>query len=228
MTAPTAPLLSIIQLDTRFPRPAGDVASHDTYVCEVQRILVPGLSVERVVCADIREDYVKDIEQAMSTARGDVVTTSCGFLRPWQERLQALCRVPFLSSSLLALPRLVKRFGSDGLAIVTFDAEKLSGPAYRETMAAFDGRVIGLERSSHLYRVIADDLGELDVALAGKEVFETVGNALRGSDVRALLLECGNLMPYKQRLVQELGVEVFDILTLTHETNPNMVAARFQ
>ena len=45
--------------------------------------------------------------------------------------------------------------------------------------------------------------------------------------MRAFLLECTNLPTYKVALWARFDVEIFDILTLIHATNPHMVNAGF-
>ena len=219
--------LSVVQLDTRFPRLPGDVASPQTYDCRLERMVMPGLSVARVVTDTPDPGDLDDVENALGAAAGQVVATSCGFLCHWQSRLEAVCPAPFISSSLLDLPRLVARHGADGLAVVTFDADTLRAPFYRDALAGFDGPVIGLDPQSHLRQVIAGDLPELDAARAGAELADLVGGSIKDRDVRALLLECTNLAPYKQELKTRFNVEVYDILTMINDVHPCMVKPEF-
>ena len=44
---------------------------------------------------------------------------------------------------------------------------------------------------------------------------------------RALLLECTNLPPYKAALAARFDLEIFDILTLIHSVNPDIVDPAF-
>ena len=75
--------------------------------------------------------------------------------------------------------------------------------------------------------MIAGDLPHLDAALAEAELVELVGGLLRERPVRALLLECTNLPPYKQALKARFDVEIFDILTLIDRTKAGMVDPAF-
>ena len=90
------PALSVLMLDTAFPRIAGDVACPDSYREAVELIRVPA-RVADVVRADPEALDVAPWEDALARARGDVVTTSCGFLAPWQAHLAALADRPVLA-----------------------------------------------------------------------------------------------------------------------------------
>ena len=226
------PVISLIQLDTRFPRIAGDIGAAETWMCDLDVRRVPDLSVARVINAAPGDTDIGAAEQAVRDAPGDLVTTSCGFLCYWQAKLAAECRAPFISSALMDLPRLMKAFPGDRLAILTFDSEVLAAPAFAPSLGGFAGPVIGLPEHAHLRQVIAGDLPYLDPALAEAELMDLVGGFLgdrqaQGKPVRALLLECTNLPPYKQALKARFDLEIFDILTLIDSRKAGMVDPSF-
>ena len=207
-------MISLIQLDTGFPRLAGDIGAAETWACDLEVTRVPALSVARVITAAPDDTDITAAEAAARRASGDLVTTSCGFLCYWQDRLAAQCRTPFVSSALLDLPRLTQRFPADQLAILTFDSDVLASPAFAPSLAGFSGPVAGLPHHSHLRQVIAEDLPRLDAARAEAEIIDLVADLLRNRPVRALLLECTNLPPYKKALRDRFDIQIFDILTL--------------
>ena len=221
------PILSLLQLDTGFPRIAGDVGSPDTYRATLETHVVPDLSVARVITATPRARDVDGLAPVLARARGDVITTSCGFLGLWQRRLAAMSPAPVLASSLIGLPDLTARYGSDGLAVLTFDADTLMAPAFAPLLNGFAGPVIGLPDSSHLKQVIANDQPRLDRHRAEAELIDLVAVLLAQRPVRALVLECTNLPPYKAALKKKFDVEIFDILTQIHLMNPDIVDPAF-
>lgn len=221
------PVISLIQLDTSFPRIPGDIGAAETWACDVDIKRVPDLSVARVINAAPQNTDIGDAEMAVRTAKGDIVTTSCGFLCYWQDRLAAQCRVPFISSALMDLPRLMSAFPGDQLAILTFDSDVLASKAFAPALGGFAGPIIGLPPQSHLRQVIAGDLPDLDALLAEAQLVDLVGDLLRERPVRALLLECTNLPPYKQALKARFDLEIFDILTLIDRRKAGMVNAAF-
>ncbi len=208
------PVVSLFQLDTRFPRIPGDIGSPETWRAGLDIHMVPELTVERVINSDPGATDMTAVEAAMDRARGDILTTSCGFLSYWQDRLAARTARPFVSSALLALPDLRGRFPDDELAILTFNADVLTSPAFAPSLGGFAGLVAGLAKESHLRQVIANDLPALDVQRAEDEILRLVDGLCAAGEVKALLLECTNLPPYKQALKARFDFEIFDILTL--------------
>lgn len=221
------PVLSLLQLDTGFPRIAGDVGSRETYRAKLDPHVIADLSVQRVITAAPRAGDIAGVEFALARARGDVITTSCGFLGIWQDRLAATAPAPFLASSLNGLPEIMERYAPEELAILTFDAETLRAPAFAPLLNGFTGPVIGLPSSSHLKQVIADDLPQLDQRRAEAEILDLVASLMTQRPVRALLLECTNLPPYKAALKKNFDVEIFDILTQIHLVNPDIIDPAF-
>lgn len=208
------PVVSLLQLDTSFPRIPGDIGSPETWRAGLDIHVVPDLSVARVINSDPGATDMTAVETAMDWARGDILTTSCGFLCYWQDRLAARTARPFVSSALLALPDLRRRFADDELAILTFNADVLTSPAFAPSLGGFAGQVAGLAEESHLRQVIANDLPVLDRQRAEDEIVRLVDGLCAAGGVRALLLECTNLPPYKQALKARFDIEIFDILTL--------------
>ena len=207
-------VVSLFQLDTSFPRIPGDIGSPETWRAGLDIHVVPELSVARVINSDPCVTDMTAVEAAMDRARGDILTTSCGFLCYWQDRLAARTGRPFVSSALLALPDLRGRFADDELAILTFNADVLTSPAFAPSLGGFAGPVAGLAEESHLRQVIANDLPALDRQRAEDEIVRLVDGLCAAGGVRALLLECTNLPPYKQALKARFDIEIFDILTL--------------
>ena len=208
------PVVSLFQPDTSFPRIPGDIGSPETWRAGLDIHVVPELSVARVINSDPGATDMTAVEAAMDRARGDILTTSCGFLCYWQDRLAARTARPFVSSALLALPDLRGRFADDELAILTFNADVLTSPAFAPSLGGFTGPVAGLAEESHLRQVIANDLPALDRQRAEDEIVRLVDGLCAAGGVRALLLECTNLPPYKQALKARFDIEIFDILTL--------------
>lgn len=220
-------VLSLLQLDTGFPRIAGDVGCRETFRAELDIHVLDDLSVARVVTPDPQADDMDRLGAVLSAAHGDVITTSCGFLSVWQDRLAARAPAPFVSSALHALPSILRRYESSELAILTFDAATLRAPAFAPSLHGFDGPITGLADGSHLKQVIADDLPRLDAARAEAEVTDLVAGLVARHRPKALLLECTNLPPYKPALAARFGLEIFDILTLIDSVNPDIVDPAF-
>ncbi|WP_353981556.1 aspartate/glutamate racemase family protein [Salinicola endophyticus] len=207
--------LGVMMLATRFPRPLGDIGNPASFTYPVRHMTVAAASVPAVVSAQIAEPVVSafvGVGQRLIAAGVDCLATSCGFVCAIHDRLQAQLPVPLVSSALNLVPWLHARHAAQGpIGILTFDADTLSrahfGRFWRE------GCVIhGLQHSAHFYPTIRFDRPQWNTDQVACEVLEAALSLQRRQpDMAALLLECTNLSPYRQRLAAALGLPVYDI-----------------
>lgn len=219
------PAVSVLQLDTRFPRIPGDVGCPATYRDDVEIITVPQATVDRIVSARPDKIDIAPFQNAIRLARGDIVVTSCGFLSYWQQHLSAAIDRPFISSALTALDRLQPDHEPGEIMILTFDAGSLT-QAHLGRHAAFISGVVGLPRGSHLRQVISADLPDLDVDKARREIV-TLAVGQRSPAHGHILLECTNLPPYKSAVQRATGLPITDILTEIERLRPGSVMPAF-
>ena len=137
------PKVTVLQLQTSFPRIPGDVASHETYLGELEVISIANATVRNIVSKTPDRIDIKPFEDALEKATGDIVVTSCGFLAYWQKHLALRTNKPFISSALVALKELSLRFSPSEILILTFDKESL-GHAHFGEYTAYHGGTIGL------------------------------------------------------------------------------------
>ncbi|ADE38726.1 aspartate/glutamate racemase family protein [Candidatus Puniceispirillum marinum] len=219
--------LTVLQLDTAFPRLPGDVASPDSYDCAIEIVTIPAATVKAIVTDHPDQTDISGFETAIDlidrTAEDDdVITTSCGFLCYWQKHLARRTRLPFVASALTDMPRLQAQYGQR-LGILTFDANTLTQPAYAPALAGFNGSIAGLPKTAYLRQVITQNAPQLDSQRAEAELIELVRKMISDTPIDALLLECTNLPPYKAALKAEFGIEIYDILTVLHKIDAQMV-----
>ncbi|UWQ98721.1 aspartate/glutamate racemase family protein [Rhodobacteraceae bacterium S2214] len=219
------PAVTILQLDTHFPRIPGDVGCPQTYTAMAEIIRIPQATVAGVVTDKPDQINIAPFAEAIQHAKGDVIVTSCGFLSFWQDHLAGLTRKPFISSALVGLHDLAQRYAPAEILILTFDAGSLT-PAHLGAFADHATGIVGLPKDSHLRQVIAGDQPNLDPDVARVEVVETVRRALTPHH-KHILLECTNLPPYKAALVAAFGLPVMDILSLIENVRPNTVHPDF-
>ncbi len=207
--------LGVVMLDTRFPRPPGDIGNPLTFDFPVLYRRESEATVATVV-TNQRLDAT--VVEAVTTAAATLVdqgatliATSCGFLAPVQDRLQAAVRVPVITSALIRLPELRKRFGPAPIGIVTLDSRRLSprhfGPFYDPADA-----IEGIESGHELYPVISEDRLELNTEHALTDVIDATNRLLtRIPAIRAIVFECTNMSPYLDAVAEAVGRPVFDI-----------------
>ncbi len=209
--------LGVVMLKTRFPRLQGDVGNPATFQFPVLYREVESATVSSVVVAgDIDPQVARGILDAsisLARAGASLIATSCGFLGALQARLQDETAVPAISSSLILLPFLRALYGAGRpIGVLTFDSTRLSprhfGPWYDTDLV-----IEGVERGRELHRVVMQDLPDMDRDRAAQDV---VASALRLIErqpaTAAIVLECTNFSPYRERVAAATGRPVYDLV----------------
>ena len=205
--------VGMLLLETRFPRIPGDGGNAATWPFPVLWRVVSGATPDRVV-----RDRGGGVEDFVAAGRelvalgADGITTNCGFLVLYQERLARECGVPVAASSLLQVPW-VERLLPPGrrVGVVTVEAKSLT-PRHLECAGARpDTPVEGTEGGAELTRVLLGDQLELDVDRAREDVLAAARRLVeRNRDVGAIVLECTNMPPYAADVSRATGLPVHD------------------
>lgn len=206
--------LGVLMLDTRFPRPPGDIGNPETFSrhgIPVRFHVVRGASPERIVKqADpaLLQPFV-DAARAMVEEGAAMITTSCGFLAAYQDTLADAVPVPVVTSSLLQC----KDFARPG--ILTFDAASLSPAILAMAGVPQATPVQGVEPGCEFHRRILHNETQLDLEEAGRNVVDAACRLVELSpSVEDIVLECTNMPPYREAVARATGRRVHDIETL--------------
>lgn len=213
MSSPTA-FLGILMLDTRFPRPAGDIGNPQTWQragIPVRFVTIAGASPQRIVKeADpaLLQPFV-DAAQALVRDGAALLSTSCGFLAAYQDPLSCAVAVPVITSSLLQ----AARFPRPG--IVTIDAASLT-PALLDAARVPAGTPVqGVAPGCEFQRRILSNDSVLDLHQAEQDVVAAARQLVaRHPQITHLVLECTNMPPYRAAVARATGRPVHDIETL--------------
>ena len=209
----SAQRIGVLMLETRFPRPVGDVGHSQTFsdlgLEAIYRVL-PGASPQRVVHRDdpgLLNEFV-DAAHDLVAQGATLITTSCGFLVRYQAELSRSLPVPVISSSLLLCQTL------QGSAVLTIDADALSTELLHAAGVPGDTPIIGVPRNSHFRQQILGNQPTLDLARTQAELMALV-RPLRQQypSVRNLVLECTNMPPYAAALQRASGLPVHHLMT---------------
>jgi hypothetical protein len=213
-----SPHLGILMLETRFPRPPGDIGNPASFAFPVRYRTVVAASPQRVV----REGARGLLEHFVAAGRdlaadGAVgITTSCGFLAAFQRELAAALPVPVATSSLLQAAWLAPLLPSGRtVGIVTIDAAALDAGHLNAVGAAPDLPIEGVDPAGEFATRILGDQTTLDTTAAEHDVVDAALRLVeRRPDIGAVVLECTNMPPYATAVHRATGRPVYDVLTM--------------
>lgn len=210
--------LGVVMLETRFPRPRGDIGNAATFAFPVRYRTVRGASPRRVVVERDRALLAPFIDAARALERDGVaaVTTSCGFLALFQEEMAAALAVPVWTSSLLLVAE-IEAGWRDGrrVGVVTADAASLTADHLRAVGACADTPLEGLALDSRFRTTVLEDRAELDIDEAERATVAAAQRLIaRHPEVTTIVLECTNMPPYADAVRSATGLPVHDITTL--------------
>jgi hypothetical protein len=214
--------VSVLQLDTKFLRIPGDIGCEETFVEPPQYLVVKDATVREVVTSEPQNIDIGPFLEAAKSATGDILTTSCGFLAPFQKEIQESLDIPVVVSSISQLSEIEKIYSPEQLLILTIAADKLCAKHLPEEYKKYSECICGLGKSSYLHKVIYEDMMIFDEEKVADELL-TVFKEACNDNTDALLLECTNMPPYKQDLKQFKPVKIFDILSAIEALLPNTV-----
>ena len=210
--------IGILMLDTRFERFNGDIGNAGTWPFPVQYRVVRDATPTRVTRPEGPDmlDAFKAAADEMIDAGVDGITTTCGFLALYQQELAAHCSVPVATSALLQVP-MVTRMLPKGkrVGILTFSAESLSIHHLAAVGIDPQTKVVGMPPTSEFQRSIREGDASVPFRVLRDEVLGVARRMIADDpSIGAIVCECTNITPYSHDLVRDLGVPVFDMVTL--------------
>jgi hypothetical protein len=210
------PTLGLLLLDTRFPRPPGDVGNPETFSFPIISKVVHGASAALVTQqrggASLDAFKAAGRELVARGARG--LLTSCGFLTLWQDEIAAACGVPVAASALLQVAPLQRCLPvGRRVGVVTFDARHLSADHLVAAGAPEDTPVEGVE-GGELHRVVLGDAPTMDRDAVEREIIAAAGRLMARGDIGGIVLECANMGPYASAVARQTKVPILDVVSL--------------
>ena len=221
--------LGVLMLDTRFPRPEGDIGHPSAFGVPTRRCVITGAWPDKIVQsgAGLRKgrvvvpmlQLVRRLEQDGARA----ITTSCGFLVLLQKEMQAQVKIPVVTSSLLQLPGLLGLHPKVG--VLTISSSKLGAEHLRaagvprERMT--DVVLQGVDAKSEFATAILGNRAEMDIEKAGADVL-TAAMALsrREPSLTCVVLECTNMPPYRAAIEAATGMKTWALVDDERLTRP--------
>lgn len=214
-------MLGILMLNTVFPRPKGDIGNPSTFPFPTRFRTVAAASPEQVVFRNAVGLTAPFIEAALELQNDGckAIVTSCGFLALQHHAIAAHLDVPFASSSLCWLPTLYAIFGgASHVGILTASARALSDDHLRALGGDPRTPREGVPEGTEFSRIILGNQPTGDMEQLGRDVIGAAKALVRKNpQVRAIVLECTNMPPYRDEIARLTGKPIFDLVDLAKE-----------
>jgi Asp/Glu/hydantoin racemase len=224
--------IGVLMLETKFPRIPGDVGNATTWDFPVLYKVIKNATPDAVVRKAGRGFVAAFIKGAQELEKEGVraITTTCGFLALFQQKMAEAVNIPVFTSSLMQVPLVYAMLKpTQKVGIITINAESLTRRHLSSVgVDKVPHVIVGTEGEEEFSRKILDDAMELDVEKSRNELVKTARKMISDySEVGAIVLECTNMPPYAAAIQQEIGLPVFDIYTLANMVYQAVVRREF-
>ena len=215
-------IIGVLMLDTRFPRPPGDIGNARSYDFPVRYKTIKGAVSDKIMGHEPDAGLIQPfIEGARELEKEGVaaITTSCGFLAPFQKHLAASVNIPVLASSLLQAPLIramlppTKKIGIFTERGQYLNERHFNGVGW--STKDIPVHIKGMKKDAVFPKVYIGDSFELDTDVLKAEMEEMTEEFMQECpDAGAILFECTNMCPFSSHVQAVSGLPVFDINTL--------------
>ena len=225
------PKLGIMLLDTQFPRIPGDVGNPDSYPFPVRLMKIEGATVQRSVFESdpgLLELFVHGAHELESEGVC-AITSSCGYLSPFQEDVAKGVNIPVFLSSLMQVP-LVHAMTQKRVAIITASKPNLNTHVLFHAGISEDIPLVieGMQDSPAFRDPILNNNPTLNTSAVEEDIVQIASDLLQKyNDIGAFVFECHNLAPYGNAVVSVTGKPVFDIISFAQWVYNSVVKRRF-
>ena len=207
--------VGILMLETRFPRIYGDMANANTWPFPVQFRIVRGASPERVICRraeGLSADFIAAAKDLVAHG-ADGLTTNCGYLSLFQDKIKDATGVPVAASPLMQVPFVNSLLPTGKRAgVITISKKNLSPEHLKAAGVPETTPIAGTEKGKEFTRKIVQDLPEIDFAQCRIDLLEAAAELTdANADIGAIVLECTNMVPYAADIRKQTGLPVFSV-----------------
>lgn len=225
--------IGVLCLDTSFTKIPGHIRNRTTFDFPVTYKVVEGATAERVVSqADPRllEPFVRAARELEAEGVA-AITGACGFLVIFQQQLADAVGIPLYASSLIQLPMVHRMLRSDQKVGLLVARKPSLTRRHLEAIGAESVPVCiaGMQEQPEFREVMLEGRRvELDADRLSREVLSEAGQLARENpDIGAIVIECTDLVPFSHAIQAQIGVPVFDIVTLTEMVHRSLTRQPF-
>ena len=215
-------IVGILMLDTVFPRFPGDVGNASTYPFPVRYHVIKDAKLEDVMVKSPNMSLLdKFIEAAQQLEEEGVraITTSCGYLAPYQYEIANSVNIPVVTSSLMMIPFINQMIRNDRkIAIFTEMADNMNDDYFMKigwSSKEIPIVVKGMPENAEFPKVYSYDKTFADWDELALEMSNMALEHMKEHpDTAAIVLECTNMGSFAKSIQDAANVPVFGINNL--------------
>ncbi|HMR54833.1 MAG TPA: aspartate/glutamate racemase family protein [Amaricoccus sp.] len=214
--------VGVLMLDTVFPRPRGDIGNAYSFDFPVRYKTVRGAVTSKIMEDQPDDDLIAPFIAAAKELEAEgvrAITTSCGFLAPFQSKIAAAVNIPVFTSALLQAP-IIHAMLPPGkiIGVFTERGHHLNDRHFRGvgwSMQNIPIQIQGMKPDAQFPATYIGGRTELDTDVLKEEMLEMTRAFMASCpNPGAILFECTNMCPFSSFVAEESGLPVFDINTL--------------
>ncbi|KPH06161.1 aspartate/glutamate racemase family protein [Rhizobium acidisoli] len=214
--------IGVLMLDTAFPRPRGDIGNAYSYDFPVRYKTVKGAFATRIMGDHPDEDLIAPFITAAQELEAEgvrAITTSCGFLGPFQKKIASAVNIPVFTSALMQAP-IINAMLPPGkiIGVFTERSSHMNDDHFKGVGWSMDDipvQIQGMKADAEFPATYIIGRRTLDFSVLKEEMLEMTREFMATCpNPGAILFECTNMCPFSSFVAEESGLPVFDINTL--------------
>lgn len=228
--------IGVLMLDTFFPRIPGDIGNALSFEFPVRYKVVRGAAATKIMGDAPDEALLAPFIEAARELEAEgvrCITTSCGFLGPFQKQIAAAVKIPVLATALLQAP-LIHAMLPPGQVIGIFTER-----ARHMNRRHFEGagwspdwipvQVQGMPDDATFPATFIIGRDTVDTEVLRAEMLAMTEEFMRTCpNPGAILFECTNFCPFSADVAEASGLPVFDINTLINGVHAAISPPRYR
>jgi hypothetical protein len=215
-------LVGVLMLDTRFPRMRGDIGNARSFDFPVRYKTVKGAHATKIMGEKPSPELLAPFIEAARALEAEgvrCITTSCGFLGPFQKDIAAVVKIPVLTSALMQAPLIHAMLPPGQIIGVFTERAQHMNKGHFESVGwspnQIPVQVQGMPDDAAFPATFIIGREQLDTDELRAEMLAMTREFMRTCpNPGAILFECTNFCPYSADVAAESGLPVFDINTL--------------
>ena len=210
--------IGIVHLEVWYPLLPGNVVNATTYDFPVRYKVLREATIPRILDADPGLlDLIIEAGREFQKEGVRAMVGACGYFANYQREVSAALDIPVFLSSLLQVP-MIHRALKPGQRVGILFAD---ASAVNQNMLEFCGitsempiAYMGMEEQPE-FRSILEGTGAFDYDKMEQELVDRARQLVtEHPDVGAILLECSDMPPFAWAIQREVGLPVFDFITM--------------